>query len=175
MNQAIDPDEVIPPTHIPAPGDTVQERDATAKIIARWLDELLQIPGTKFKIGLDPIMALVPGIGDMLSSSVSAVVIIESVRNGVSPSVVARMGLNMLINAVMGIIPGVGPFMTAFFKSNSKNLMLLHEWQAGHKDEVRRGSRTFLVVVVCILCAILIGSALLWALYWWSAVKLMIG
>jgi uncharacterized membrane protein len=65
--------------------------------------------------------------------------------------------------------------MTAFFKSNSKNLMLLHEWQAGHKDEVRRGSRTFLVVVVCILCAILIGSALLWALYLWSAVKLMIG
>jgi len=55
--------------------------------------------------------------------------------------------------------------LTAFFKSNSKNLLLLNKWQEGHKDEVRRGSRMFLVVVVGLLCAILVGSALLWALY----------
>ena len=175
MSEPLEPDEVIPPSRIPPPGSTVQERDATAKIIARWLDELLSIPGTKFKIGLDPIMALIPGIGDMLSSSVSAVVMIEAVRNGVAPSVIARMGLNMLINALLGIIPAAGPFMTAFFKSNSKNLLLLHQWQEGHKDEVRRGSRVFLGVVVSVLCAILAGSALLWALYLWTVAKMILG
>jgi len=173
MSQPLEPDEVILPSSqrppIKAPGDTANERDATAKIVARWLDELLQIPGTKFKIGLDPLIAFIPGIGDFLSSSVSAVVILESVRKGVAFSVIFRMGLNMVINALFDAIPGVGPFFSAFFKSNSRNLMLLQRWQEGEHQAVRRSSRIVLLCVVvlfslCVALAILVWSAYMWAL-----------
>ena len=173
MSQPLEPDEVILPSSqrppIKAPGDTANERDATAKIVARWLDELLQIPGTKFKIGLDPLIAFIPGIGDFLSSSVSAVVILVSVRKGVAFSVIFRMGLNMVINALFDAIPGVGPFFSAFFKSNSRNLMLLQRWQEGEHQAVRRSSRIVLLCVVvlfslCVALAILVWSAYMWAL-----------
>jgi hypothetical protein len=172
MSDPIEADEVIPPgapsASVRAPGKTVAERHATARIIARWLDELLHIPGTTFKIGLDPFIALVPGIGDFLSSSVSAVVILESIRKGVSPSVVGRMGVNVAVNAIFDAVPLVGPFFSAFFKSNSRNLELLHRWESGEQKAVLKGSRWMLmsVVIVFFICftALMIG----WALYLWS-------
>ena len=82
------PVEFIPPsqqqgrTSRADPSATNDERNATAQIIAHWLDDFIKIPGTTFRIGLDPIMSLVPGVGDFLASSVSLVTIIESVRTG---------------------------------------------------------------------------------------------
>ena len=177
VSQPIEADEIIPPgaasPKLKAPGSSDHERHATAKIIARWLDELLHIPGTKFKIGLDPFLSLVPGVGDFLSSSVSAVVIIESVRNGVSFSVVMRMCLNMLVNALFDAVPGVGSFLSAFFKSNSRNLALLHRWQEGEQQAVKRGSRIIMLVVVVMICLCLAVSALIWGFYVWGLMKLI--
>lgn len=177
MSKPLEPDEVIPPSSqrppIKAPGDDANERDATAKIVARWLDELLQIPGTKFRIGLDPLIAFIPGIGDFLSSSVSAVVILESVRKGVAFSVVFRMGLNMVINALFDAIPGIGPFFSAFFKSNSRNLMLLQRWQEGDHQAVKRSSRIVLLCVVVLFCLCVALALLVWSAYMWALMKLL--
>ena len=179
MNQPIEPDEVIPPSEqrppFKAPGDNANDRDATAKIVARWLDELLQIPGTKFKIGLDPLIAFIPGVGDFLSSSVSAVVILESVRKGVAFSVIFRMGLNMIVNALFDAIPGVGPFFSAFFKSNSRNLTLLQRWQEGEHQAVKRSSRFIMLTVVALFCLCIALSALVWGIYLWGLMKLVSG
>ena len=179
VNQPIEPDEVIPPSEqrppFKAPGDNANDRDATAKIVARWLDELLQIPGTKFKIGLDPLIAFIPGVGDFLSSSVSAVVILESVRKGVAFSVIFRMGLNMIINALFDAIPGVGPFFSAFFKSNSRNLTLLQRWQEGEHQAVKRSSRFIMLTVVALFCLCIALSALVWGIYLWGLMKLVSG
>jgi len=151
------------------------EREVTARIISKWLDELIRIPGTNFRIGLDPIMAFVPGIGDFLASSLGLVTVIESVRTGVAPSVVGRMGLNMLINALIGIVPFIGPAFSAFFKSNTRNLQLLRRWQEGEAHEVRRGSRLMMGIVVG-LAFLIFGTVLIgWSFILWSFWKTLHG
>lgn len=179
MTEPIDPDEVIPPQlhgkGVRPPGRSGQEREATAKIVAHWLDDLLKVPGTNFKIGLDPILAFIPGVGDFLSSSVSAVVIIESVRKGVAASVIIRMALNMFVNAVFDAIPAVGPFLSAFFKSNSRNLTLLQRWQEGEHQAVKRSSRVVLLVVVGVIAATVLLSLAAWFFYLWVLVQLVTG
>ncbi len=171
---AIEADEIIPPP-VPGAAPSAQpgatDRDAAAKIVAKWLDELIRIPGTKFKFGIDPLIALVPGIGDLLSNSVSAVVILESVRRGVAASVIARMGLNMLINALIDGIPGAGPVVSAFFKSNSRNLELLRRWEEGGHHEVKRGSRLLLMSVVCLFFALLAMLMVTYTILIWSFMR----
>ena len=177
MSQPLDADEVIPPsrrTGVPltAPGTTSHEKHATARIIARWLDELFPIPGTTFRIGLDPIISLIPGVGDIISSSVSFVVVLEAVRIGVSLSVILRMAFNMIVNALLDMIPGAGPAASIFFKSNSRNLELLHRWQAGQHKEVRHGSRLLLTFIVCACFLVLISLMAVWAFYAWTFARL---
>ncbi len=154
------------------PGSTKNEKHATARIIARWLDELFPIPGTTFRVGLDPIIALIPGVGDIISSSVSFVVMLEAVRTGVSISVILRMAFNMIVNALLDMIPGAGPAASIFFKSNSRNLELLHRWQAGQHNQVRRGSRLLLSAIVCVCFLVLIALMAVWAFYAWTFAKL---
>lgn len=162
-------DEVLPPgqgTKTHGTGGTVgvddDVKNHTARILAHWLDEFIRIPGTSFRIGLDPIIAFVPGIGDILASSAGFVILLESARNGVSVPVLGRMGANMLLNTIFDLIPGVGPFFSAFFKSNTRNLTLLQKWQAGQQAEVKRSTwRMFLVVGI--FFALLVA---LWVAWW---------
>jgi hypothetical protein len=150
----------------------LQDKEVTARIISKWLDELIRIPGTDFKIGLDPIIDFVPGIGDFLSSSVSLVVIIEAIRTGVSPSVVLRMVGNMAANALIGAVPGIGPFFSAFFKSNKRNLGLLSKWHEGNQHEIQTKSRWMLFIWVLILFLALSTVLLIWAFYIWSILQI---
>jgi hypothetical protein len=162
MSAPIDADEVIPPSPRKkgqpfAPGPVDREKHAGARIVAHWLDELFPVPGTRFRIGLDPIISLVPGIGDIISSGISFVVILEAMRIGVSYSVILRMAFNMAINALLDMIPGAGQFASIFYKSNSMNLELLHRWQIGEHHKVRRGSRLMLAGIVCTCFLILLA------------------
>ncbi len=138
----IEVDEVLPPgaTGLGPNDQDASVKNETSRILAYWLDEFIRIPGTKFRIGLDPIIAFVPFIGDFLASSAGVVILIEAARNGVSIPVLARMGMNMLINTFLDVLPGIGPFLSAFFKSNTRNLHLLHRWQSGQQTAVKRGT-----------------------------------
>jgi hypothetical protein len=123
------------------PNDKPQARESeVARFLAKWLDEFLRIPGTDFKIGLDPLLAIFPGIGSALTSAGSFVILIEAMRSHVSLPVLLRMGGNMLLNALLDSLPAVGPIASAFFKSNLRNLHLLQAWQAGRHEEVRRST-----------------------------------
>lgn len=138
-----------------------------ARLLARWLDETLRIPGTNFRIGLDPILALIPGIGDFLASGSGMIILLEAVRSGVSLAVLLRMAGNMLFNTFLDVVPIVGPVASAFFKSNSRNVRLLQRWQAGQQHAVRKSTlRLFaaLAVVAMVMMGLLIG---LWMFYFW--------
>jgi hypothetical protein len=150
----------------------LKDREATAKIISKWLDELFHIPGTNFKIGLDPILDLIPGVGDFLTSSVSLVVILEAIRTRVSPSVIFRMVGNMVTNALIGAVPGVGPLFSAFFKSNKRNLGLLTKWAEGHQHEIRTKSRWYVLFWVGLIFAVLATILLVWGFYFWAALQM---
>jgi hypothetical protein len=166
--------EYIPPSQqqgrgkAEEPGVNGDEKHATARIISHWLDEYFRIPGTNLRIGLDPIISLVPGVGDFLASSVSLVTIIESVRTGVPITVITRMGFNMVLNAVIGAVPIIGPAFSAFYKSNTRNLGILQRWQAGDHHAVVHGSRRVLIAVVLLLFMVLGAYLAAWAWVIWK-------
>lgn len=143
------------------------QESEVARFLAKWLDNWLRIPGTDFKIGLDPILALFPGVGSTVASGGGLIILVEAVRSGVSLPVLIRMGGNMLVNTFFDYIPFGGPVISAFFKSNMRNLRLLQAWQAGNQQAVRKSTfRVFIFVglLVLFLIAMLIG---LFAFYVW--------
>ena len=100
------------------------------------MDEFLRVPGTKFRFGLDPLIGLIPGVGDTGSAFVSAFALIQAARSGLPKILLARMSLNILINELIGIIPGVGDAFSFWFKSNARNYR--HSSRARHWDAGRR-------------------------------------
>lgn len=143
-------------------GDDAKNASEASRIVAQWMDELIRIPGTNVRIGLDPIIGLFPGIGDFLASSIGVVTLTEGVRTRVPLSVLMRMGFNVLINDAIGTIPVLGDMFSAWFKSNSRNLKLINQWKAGEEAAVRKGGRRFLVFFLCIWIALLLFWLGLW-------------
>ena len=82
------------------------------------MDDFLRVPGTKLRFGLDPIIGLLPGIGDVTSAIISAVAFVHAALSGVPKILLARMAMNILINELVGIIPGLGDAFSFWFKSN---------------------------------------------------------
>jgi hypothetical protein len=125
--------------------------------LADLLDNAIPIPGTRWRIGLDPLLGLVPGLGDALGAAASAWILIEAARFGVSPAVLLRMLYNILIDTALGSVPGAGDLFDFVWKSDSKNLALLRR----HLElprETHRASRLVLVAVIAVLVAAAIGS-----------------
>src|SRR5438874_4138760 len=125
------------------------------------MDDFLRVPGTKLRFGLDPIIGLLPGIGDVTSAIVSAVALVHAARSGVPKILLARMAMNILVNELVGIIPGLGDAFSFWFKSNVRNYRLLHE-HMGQPTRSRRSDWIFvlavLVVLFLIVCAGLLVS-----------------
>jgi len=94
------------------------------RVVAHALDEGVRVPGTDFKIGLDPIVGILPGAGDTAAAVVSLYLVAESARIGVSRSTLARMLANVGIDAVIGSVPLLGVIFDAFWKANKWNLKL---------------------------------------------------
>src|ERR1043165_10280298 len=96
--------EVLPPEE--------KGRKAQLEPLFRWLaqimDEFLRVPGPRLRFGLDPLIGLLPGLGDTASAVVSAMTLIYAARCGLPKVLIAIMSLNILINEIVGIIPGIG-------------------------------------------------------------------
>ena len=89
------------------------------------MDGAYRVPGTTFRFGWDPIIGLIPGAGDLATSSLSLLVLYRAVRLGVPRVVIARMVLNILIDLLAGTVPLAGDLFDFAWKSNSLNLALL--------------------------------------------------
>ena len=146
---------------------TTPEASEVSRILARWLDNWIRIPGTNFKIGIDPILSQVPGLGDFLMSSAGLVILLEGVRLRVSPFVLAHMGINLLINSIFNLIPALGVIGSALYKSNARNLELIRRWQEGQAGKVRRGSLFFLLNLLVLLAGVVALWVVLWMAYLW--------
>jgi hypothetical protein len=98
---------------------------AIADILAKALDTTVKIPGTPLSIGLDPLIGLIPGIGDALANLIGAVILGIATRLRLPRIVLARMSLNLLINGVVGAVPVAGDLFSVWFQSNMRNAALL--------------------------------------------------
>ena len=121
--------------------------------IALLMDNLVRIPGTQFRVGIDPLIGLIPGIGDTGAALVSAMALIQAARQGVPKIVLARMSVNILLNELIGIVPLFGDAFSFWFKSNARNHALIRKHAAeGHAP--RRSNRGDWIFVVSVLAAL---------------------
>ncbi|MBA2719809.1 MAG: DUF4112 domain-containing protein [Chloroflexi bacterium] len=93
-------------------------------IVSRILDDLVAVPGTNHRIGLDPIVGLIPIVGDAVSGAVGFWLIAEATRFGLPRVVVARMVLNTVVDLILGAVPFLGDVFDVVSRSNSRNLAL---------------------------------------------------
>ncbi len=161
--------EVLPPEDRSGSRRTSASLEPLFRWLALIMDEFLRFPGTKIRFGLDPIIGLLPGIGDVSSAIISAVALIHAARYGVPKILLARMATNILINELVGIIPGLGDAFSFWFKSNVRNYKLLRRYSAA-PTRSRKGDWIFLVAVLSLLfvivCAGLIVSLLVLQAMW---------
>ena|SRR5690348_4509510 len=128
--------------------------------VAVLLDEAIRVPGTKIRFGIDPIVGLIPGLGDVLGAVASAYIILEAARAGAPASVLLRMTINVGVDTLVGSLPVAGDLFDFAWKSNSKNVQLL----ARHIEspvQTRRASIALVVLLLALLAALTVGASLL--------------
>lgn len=109
--------------------DTQRARVAKAlprlKVLAQLLDEAFTIPVLKVKVGLDPLIGLIPVVGDWISNGLNLYIVVEAIRMGVPKLLLARMIGNVVFDAILGIVPIIGDLLDIGFKANKRNVELL--------------------------------------------------
>lgn len=111
-------------------GLTPQERKRIIRRL-RWLtralDSAVRVPGTTWRLGLDPLLGLVPGAGDVVSAALSVYMILEARRLGASRQVLVRMAGNVALDLLAGSVPVVGDLFDFAFKANARNWKILEQ------------------------------------------------
>ena len=137
--------------------------------VTRLLDELVSVPGTPIKVGLDPLVGVIPVVGDAVAAGVGAWVIAEAARFGIPRVVLGRMVLNLLIDLGVGAIPLIGDVYDVLFRSNTRNLALFRR-HALDPDASTRGERAFFAGLLVLLVGIVwLAFMALGALIEWLA------
>jgi hypothetical protein len=116
----------------PARSDSVRRMEAVAYL----LDLAFVIPGTRQRVGLDAIIGLLPGVGDVVTTLLSSYVIWEARQLGLSRFAIARMLGNLAIHATVGSIPVVGDVFDALFRVNQRNMRIVRAHMKRHPEEV---------------------------------------
>ena len=142
----------------------VGDRTKRVRLLGKLLDNSIAVPGTGWKIGLDPIIGLIPGVGDLIGALLSGYIILEAARAEVPTFTLARMLANVGIDTLVGAVPALGDVFDAAWKANTKNVALL-ERHLSSLDEVARtgpkrpGAIGVMLVAVLVLVAI-VGAGL---------------
>lgn len=95
------------------------------QFVANLLDTAFVIPGTRQRVGIDAIIGLVPGLGDIATTVLSSYIIWEARNLGVSKFAISRMAANLAVHAAVGSIPVVGDIFDAFFRVNQRNMRIV--------------------------------------------------
>lgn len=138
----------------PPPDDDDVRR---VRALARALDTAIRIPGTGIRFGLDSIVGLVPGAGDLASALMSGYIVLVSARLGVPPWVVTRMILNLGVDTLVGSVPLVGDLFDVGFRANIRNAALL-ESHIADPVSTRRSSRVGVLAAVGGVIVLAVGG-----------------
>lgn len=126
--------------------------------LAYLLDNSVKIPIINYRIGLESIVGLIPGIGDLIGLFFSSYIVVQAVRLGVSRSILARMILNVGLETVVGVIPIFGDLFDMTFKANVRNVQLLND-SFDRPLPTRRKSRSLITVALAGLVGIMGATA----------------
>jgi hypothetical protein len=129
------------------------------------LDGLFRIPGTSWRFGLDALVGLIPGVGDAATSLASFYILAAGVRYRVPKVTLLRMGINIAIDYLIGVIPVIGDMFDFAWKSNDMNIELIRKRATVKSaEEAKQGRKSdwlFVAFIIFLLIAILIGTIFL--------------
>ncbi len=128
-----------------------------------WLmDDLFRVPGLGWRVGLDALVGLIPGVGDTATTLASLYILTSAVRYRVPKVTLLRMGLNLGIDYAVGALPLVGDLFDAWWKSNQKNIELLRKRATVSANEAREGKISdwlFVSLIILLLVGLAMGAA----------------
>jgi uncharacterized protein DUF4112 len=161
--------EVLPPeSKAKQPNDP----DPFIRFVSRLLDTFFVIPGTRIRFGLEPIIGLIPILGDQATSLMSAGLLYRSARHRLPKIALIRMALNILINGVVGMVPFFGDIFVLWYKPNIRNYKILQRY-AGQAKGVTRGDWLFVSILIgstfflMVTVTLLLVYATLSQFRWW--------
>lgn len=135
--------------------------DKNTERLGWLLDDLFRVPILGWRFGLDPLIGLIPGIGDTSTALASFYILISAVRHGVPKITLLRMALNIGFDYLLGSLPLVGDIADVWWKSNQKNLKLLRKRATVSAEEARAGELSdwiFVGGIIVGLSVLAIGS-----------------
>ena len=138
--------------------------------LATFLDSSIPLGKTGYRIGMDPLIGLIPGIGDPLSALIGGYIIVEAARLGTSRLTLTKMMFNLGFDTLLGAVPFVGDLFDFAFKANQRNILLVQEARLvdDHHPQKRLSSAFFLTLTIVLIFIALISAT---ALY--SALKIL--
>ncbi len=163
MDSEAEPDPTPPvPTTTRAPHELRR-----ARAVARVLDNLIPIPGTPWRVGLDPLIGLIPGVGDWIGWVASLHLLGSAARAGADGATLVRMAANLVLDALAGAVPVIGDAFDMAWKANDRNLRLLERIVA-NPEATRRASRLTVGGVIGGTVALLVTASVgaFWILRW---------
>ena len=123
------------------------DQAARVRALARVLDSAIRIPGTGVTLGLDSLVGLVPGVGDLAGAAMSGYIVIAAARMGVPTAVVAKMVLNLGVDTLVGSVPLLGDLFDVGFRANMRNAALL-DLHLAEPVAARRSSRLAVLAAI---------------------------
>jgi hypothetical protein len=129
--------------------------------LAKLMDAQFKVPGTNIRFGLDSLIGLIPGVGDLSTFAVSGYMLWIMANNGASGFLLARMVLNILIDAIVGMVPLLGDIFDIAFKANIRNMKLMQQHYAEGRH---KGSAWKIILPVLIVLFVIIGG-IIWLTY----------
>ncbi len=140
------------------PDEMVHEREVErARMLTRVLDDAVRVPGTDFRIGLDPVIGLIPGAGDLVTGVMSAYLLVVARRVGAPTALLFRMLANLGIDAIVGAVPLLGDLFDAGYKANRRNMRLI-EAHLARPTATRRASRGVVALVLVLAVGLTVGT-----------------
>ncbi len=153
--------------------DEIAKGTPMSKAIAHALDELIRIPGTNFRIGLDPILGLIPYGGEAVSSIIGCFLLADAGKKGVPFRTLFKMGGNVVVNAAISTFPIIGDIFSAWFKSNSRNYKMLRKWMDSDEGAQAQGGWGPLLIVAGIALFVVALTISMWFAVFWLAAQLV--
>jgi hypothetical protein len=130
------------------------------RALARLMDSAVAIPGTNIRLGLDSLIGLVPGLGDLAGAAMSGYIVLASARLGAPTPVLIRMVANIAVDGVVGSVPLVGDLFDVGWRANMRNTDLLERHLAS-PAATKRGSVAVVAGIVALLVLVAVGAVAL--------------
>ena len=161
-----------PEVHIPdviEPDEKLPQDLVALRRFANLMDAAFEVPGTRMRVGLDALLGLIPGIGDVIGAVLSTWIIAGGLRHRVPARIIARMVLNIAIDLFFGAVPVAGDVFDFLFEENMRNMRLLERYRDRRRPPRSMGQIAaviMLIVIFVIALSVLFLTALVALVLW---------